>query len=191
MDALTHALEGVASPNANPFSDAHSILAAQLIEQYLPKAVANGQDVEARTQMINASCMAINGYVAALNATPVHNCSHAFGALYHVPHGDGNAVLLPIVMECLPELYVGNAERLANALNMAPNGKTGVDRLAEVIEKIRSLQREIGCATDFSRWNVKEEDMEKIITAVVNDPMAVFYPIPVEKIREITLKAIG
>ena len=54
MDALTHALEGVASPNANPFSDAHSILAAQLIEQYLPKAVANGQDVEARTQMINA-----------------------------------------------------------------------------------------------------------------------------------------
>ncbi len=191
MDALTHALEGIASPSANPFTDAHCTLAAQLIERYLPAAVENGRDVEARTQMLTASCMAIDGYVAALNATPVHNCSHAFGALYHIPHGDANGVFLPIVMEVLPELYIPNAERLARALNLAPNGKTGEALLADVIACVRDLQRRTACHTNLSKWGVKVEDLEQIIAAVATDPLAVFFPIPPEKIQEITLRAIG
>lgn len=191
MDALTHALEGVASPSANPFTDGHCIIAAQLIEQYLPQAVANGQDVQARAQMLTASCMAIDGYVAALSFTPVHNCAHAFGALYHIPHGDANSVFLPIVMEALIDEYVHNAERLAQALNMPASEKTGKDLMLDVIAKIRDLQQQIGCATDLSRWNVKAEDMEQIVIAVASDPVAMFYPIPLEKIQEITLKAIG
>jgi alcohol dehydrogenase class IV len=191
MDALTHALEGVASPNANPFTDAHCMIAGQLIERYLPKAVANGQDVDARTQMLSASCLAIDGYVASLNATPVHNCAHAFGALYHIPHGDANGVFLPIVMEALMDLYIPNAERLAQALNMPASNKTGADLMVDVIAKVRDIQQQVGCATDLSRWNVKAEDMVQIVTAVASDPVAMFYPIPLEKIQEITLKAIG
>jgi len=191
MDALTHALEGIASPSANPFTDAHCILAAQLIEQYLPIAVENGRDIEARTQMLTASCMAIDGYVAALNATPVHNCSHAFGALYHIPHGDANGIFLPIVMEALPELYIPNAERLARALNLPPSDRTGEALLGEVIGRIRDLQRRTGCHTNLSKWQVKAQDLEQIVMAVATDPLAVFFPIPPEKIQEITLKAIG
>jgi alcohol dehydrogenase class IV len=191
MDALTHALEGVASPAANPFTDGHCIIAAQLIEKNLPRAVANGKDVDARSQMLTASCMAIDGYVASLQFTPVHNCAHAFGALYHIPHGDANSVFLPIVMEALIDAYIPNAERLANALNMPPSDRTGVDLVTDVIAKIRELQVEIGCATDLSRWNVKAEDMEQIMVAVASDPVAMFFPIPPEKIQEITLKAIG
>lgn len=191
MDALTHALEGVASPNANPFTDAHCMIAGQLIERYLPKAVANGQDVDARTQMLSASCLAIDGYVASLNATPVHNCAHAFGALYHIPHGDANGVFLPIVMEALMDLYIPNAERLAQTLNMPASDKTGADLMVDVIARVRDIQQQVGCATDLSRWNVKAEDMEQIVTAVASDPVAMFYPIPPEKIQEITLKAIG
>jgi alcohol dehydrogenase class IV len=191
MDALTHALEGVASPNANPFTDAHCMIAAQLIERYLPQAVANGQDVDARTQMLSASCLAIDGYVASLNATPVHNCAHAFGALYHIPHGDANGVFLPIVLEALMDLYIPNAERLAQALNMPARDKTGADLMVDVIAKVRDIQQQVGCATDLSRWNVKAEDMVQIVTAVASDPVAMFYPIPLDKIQEITLKAIG
>jgi alcohol dehydrogenase class IV len=191
MDALTHALEGVASPSANPFTDGHCVIAAQLIEQYLPRAVADGKDLEARTQMLTASCMAIDGYVAALAFTPVHNCAHAFGALYHIPHGDANSIFLPIVMESLMDLYVPNAERLANALNMPTNGKTGADLMVDVIAKLRDFQAQIGCATDLSRWNVTQDDMEKIMVAVASDPVAMFFPIPPEKIQEITVKAIG
>lgn len=191
MDALTHALEGIASPNANPFSDAHCMISAQMIERWLPQAVSNGKDLEARHAMLNASCMAVNGYLAALNATPVHNCSHAFGALYHVPHGDANAVFLPIVMESLPELYLPHAERLAQALNMPPGNRRGAELLADVVAKVRDIQRRVNCATDLSRWNVRANDMERIVMAVASDPMAVFYPIPPAKIEEIALKAIG
>lgn len=191
MDALTHALEGVASPIANPFTDGHCVIGGQLIERYLPQAVADGQNVEARSQMLTASCMAIDGYVASLNASPVHNCAHAFGALYHIPHGDANAVFLPIVFEALAEFYVPNAERLANALNMPASDSSGVERVMEVVAKIRDIQQQTGCATDLSRWNVKVDEMEQIVAAVAGDPIAAFFPIPLEKIQEITLKAIG
>jgi alcohol dehydrogenase class IV len=191
MDAMTHALEGLASPVANLFSDAHCMTSAQAIERYLPRAVANGQDQEARSQMLAAACMAVNGYLASFNATPVHNFAHAFGAMYHIPHGDANAALLPIVMESLVDFYAPNAERLAQALNLPTNGKSGADLLHAVIAKIRELQTQIGCATDFQRWNVNTDDMEQIILAVASDPVAVMYPLAPEKIQEIALKVIG
>lgn len=191
MDALTHALEGLASPVANLFSDAHCMTSAQAIECYLPRAVANGQDQEARSQMLCAACMAVNGYLAAFNATPVHNFAHAFGAMYHIPHGDANAALLPIVMECLTDFYRPNAVRLAQALNMTETGNNDEALLRDVIAKIRDLQAQIGCATDFKRWNVSADDMQQIIQAVASDPVAVLYPLPPEKIREIALKVIA
>jgi alcohol dehydrogenase class IV len=191
MDALTHALEGLASPRANMFSDAHCMTSAQAIERYLPRAVADGQDHEARSQMLSAACMAVNGYLAAFNATPVHNFAHAFGAMYHIPHGDANAALLPIVMESLADFYLPNADRLARALNMPADGNKGEALLQDVISKIRDLQAQIGCATDFKRWNVSAEDMEQIILAVASDPVAVLYPLPQEKIQEIALKVIA
>jgi alcohol dehydrogenase class IV len=191
MDAMTHALEGLASPVANLFSDAHCMTSAQAIEHYLPRAVANGQDQEARSQMLAAACMAVNGYLAAFNATPVHNFAHAFGAMYHIPHGDANGALLPIVMESLVDFYAPNAERLARGLNMPTNGKSGVDLMQDVIARIRDLQQQIGCATNFKRWNVTAQDMEQIVLAVATDPVAVLYPLPPEKIQEIALKVIG
>jgi alcohol dehydrogenase class IV len=191
MDALTHSLEGLASPVANLFSDAHCMISTQAIERFLPRAVANGQDQEARSQMLAAACMAVNGYLAAFNATPVHNFSHAFGAMYHIPHGDANAALLPIVMESLVDFYAPNAERLAQGLNMPSTGRVGVERMHEVIAKIRSLQQQIGCAVDFKRWGVSANDMEQIILAVSSDPVAVLFPLTAEKIQEISLKVIA
>lgn len=191
MDALTHALEAVASPVANNFTDSRSILAAQLIEKNLPEAVANGKNIDARQNMMEASTMAIDAFVMGLDAIPVHNCAHAFGALYHIPHGDANAVLLPIIMEVLPEFYAPNAERLANALNMPTTGGTGEALVLEVVAKLRQFQQQIGCATDFSRWGAKAEDLANIIEAIASDPAAMFYPIPVDRIEQIALKAIG
>lgn len=191
MDALTHALEAVASPTANHFTDAHAFAAAQLIEQNLPLAVEDGQNLEARNNMIQGSTMAINAFLGTLNAIPVHNCAHAFGALFHIPHGDANAVLLPIVMESLPELYLPNAERLARALNMPTGNLQGQALLDAVVERIREFQRQVGCATTFSRWQVTSEQLQQVGQAIAADPAALFYPIPADKIREIALKAIG
>ena len=112
-------------------------------------------------------------------------------AMYHIPHGDANAALLPIVMESLVDFYAPNAERLAQGLNMPSNGKSGLELMYEVIAKIRHLQQQIGCTTDFKRWNVSAQDMEQIIMAVCSDPVAVMYPLGSEKIQEIALKVIG
>jgi alcohol dehydrogenase class IV len=74
---------------------------------------------------------------------------------------------------------------------MPANDRTSADLLNDVIGKVRDIQQQVGCATDLSRWNVNAGDMERIVMAVATDPTAVFFPIPPEKIQEITLKAIG
>ncbi len=191
MDALTHALEAVASPMANHFSDAHAFAASQLIMKNLPLAVSNGSDLAARSAMLQASTMAINAFMAALNALPVHNCAHAFGAMFHIPHGDANAVLLPIVMEELTEFYVPGAARLARAIGVDEAGRDGQELLAAVIAEIRGFQRQINCATDFSKWNVTESSLTSLMAAIAADPAAIFYPIPADKIQNIATKAIG
>ena len=74
---------------------------------------------------------------------------------------------------------------------MPPSDKTGAALLEDVIARIRELQQQIGCATNLERWNVSADRIEEIVMAVATDPIAVFFPIPPEKIAEITLKAIG
>lgn len=191
MDALTHALEAVASPVANHLSDAHAFRAAQLITENLPVVVANGKDVQARSNMLQASSMAINAFCASLNAIPVHNCAHAFGALFHIPHGNANAVLLPVCMEIIPEFYLPNASRLALALNIAVGDKTDRELLDMVITKLRTLQVDIGSDKDFSRWGVAKADANKIVQAVATDPAGLFYAIPHDRILDIIDSVTG
>ena len=74
---------------------------------------------------------------------------------------------------------------------MPASDKTGAELLADVIARLRDFQQQIGCATDLSRWNVTADRLEEIVMAVATDPLAMFFPIPPEKIQEITLKAIG
>lgn len=191
MDALTHALEAVASPLANHLSDAHAFCAARLIKENLPLVVENGNNVQARSDMLQASSMAINAFCASINAIPVHNCAHAFGALYHIPHGAANAALLPVCMEVLPEFYLPNARRLADALRLGTEGKEGEALLADVIACLRHLQEVTGSDKTFARWGVTLDDAESITTAVMADPTALFYPIHPTKIAEIIEKVAG
>jgi alcohol dehydrogenase class IV len=190
IDALTHALEALASPAANHFTDAHAFTAAQLLEENLPVVVENGRDVQARHDVLQASTLAIDAFCNALGAIPVHNCSHAFGALYHIPHGEANSVLLPIVMEALPEYYLPNARRLAKALNLEVKGRENEALLVDVIARIRHLQEQIGCSTTFASYDIASDDLPQIITAVATDPAGVFYPIPQAGIEQIVQRAI-
>jgi alcohol dehydrogenase class IV len=191
MDALTHAVEAITSPMANHFTDANEFLAARLIMEQLPTAVHSGQDVDARSTMLQASTMACNAFSNALNAAPVHNCAHAFGSLYHIPHGDANAALLPIVMEALPGFYLPQAERLASGLGIESGGEDAEVLLARVIERISSLQIEIGCDVDFAKYEISSKDVENIIAAIAADPAALFYAIPRESIEQIVRRASG
>ena len=112
MDALTHAVEGYTATWHNDFCDGLCLVATRLVFDYLPRAVADGQDNEAREKMHNAASIAGLGFgnsVAAL----AHAMGHSLGAVFHLPHGRAVGLFLPYTIE-----FVGQAtsKRFADIL---------------------------------------------------------------------------
>ena len=97
IDALTHALEAVVSIFASPYTDAFCVQAARLIFDNLPRAYADGDDLEARTAMANAAAIAGLAFSNAFVGVN-HALAHAVGARFGIPHGRANAIFLPHVM---------------------------------------------------------------------------------------------
>ena len=106
MDALCHAIESYTSVKANPMSDLVAREAISLIAEYLPVAVADGRNIEARENMLLGSLLAGLG-LANAGVTAVHALSYPLGAIYGIPHGLANAILLPHVVSfnCLGSPY--------------------------------------------------------------------------------------
>lgn len=96
MDALTHAIEALVTPGAYAATKKISVGAIELIKEFLPRAVADGHDLEAREAMVNAIFL---GGMAFNNAGLgyVHAMAHQLGAVYHLPHGVCCVMILPIV----------------------------------------------------------------------------------------------
>jgi alcohol dehydrogenase class IV len=190
FDALTHAIEALASPTATGLTDAYALHAIRLIEKNLPVAVADGANLDARMDLLQASLMGITAFSFALNAIPVHNMAHAYGALFRIPHGLANAVFLPVVMELVPDLYLPKAAQLAQALNVDVKGDSPQTALAKVIGKIRLLQHKVGLPADLKQFNITEEALQLAIPAVMKDPAALSFPMPKELIAAIGQKVV-
>ncbi|MBT2736357.1 iron-containing alcohol dehydrogenase [Bacillus sp. ISL-7] len=190
FDALTHAIEALASPTATGLTDAYALHAIRLIEKNLPVAVVDGSNLDARMDLLQASLMGITAFSFALNAIPVHNMAHAYGALFRIPHGLANAVFLPVVMELVPDLYLPKAAELAQALNVDVKGDTPQTALAKVIGKIKLLQYKVGLPADFKQFNISEEALQMAIPAVMKDPAALSFPMPKELIAAIGQKVV-
>jgi alcohol dehydrogenase class IV len=103
LDALTHAIEGYTSTWRNDFSDGLCLKAAQLIFAYLPRAFADGGDVEAREHLHNAATIAGLGFGNSMTGL-AHAMGHVLGACWHIPHGRAVGLCLPYTIE-----YVANA----------------------------------------------------------------------------------
>jgi alcohol dehydrogenase class IV len=190
FDALTHAIEAFASPTATGLTDAYALHAIRLIEENLPIAVADGGNLDARMDLLQASLMGITAFSFALNAIPVHNLAHAYGAMFRIPHGLANAVFLPVVMELVPSLYLPKAKELAAALNVDAKDDTPETALAKVVDKIRVLQRNVGLPSDFKEYNISEEALQQTIPAVMKDPASLNFPMPKELIAAIGQRVV-
>nr|WP_263327496.1 iron-containing alcohol dehydrogenase [Neobacillus sp. Marseille-Q6967] len=190
FDALTHAIEALASPTATGLTDAYALHAIRLIEKNLPVAVADGGNLNARMDLLQASLMGITAFSFALNAIPVHNMAHAYGAMFRIPHGLANAVFLPVVMEMVPMLYLPKVYELAAALNVEVKDDTAEAALAKVVEKIRLLQHKVGLPADFKDYNISEEALQATVPAVMKDPAALNFPMPKELIAAIGQRVV-
>ena len=146
MDALTHAIEAVLSRGASPLTDKDALWAVEQIVRYLPRAVADGGDEEARSMMAYAEYAAGMAFSNA-GLGMVHAMAHALGGRYNLPHGVCNAVLLPYVLAFHTRCPVcrERLERVAQAMGLEERTPLGV------IAALRALSGQIGIPPSLSR----------------------------------------
>lgn len=183
MDALTHAVEIVANPGSNHFTDASVFAASALINQWLPVVIREPGNLQGRTALMQASTMACLALVNVVGPMPIHNCAHALGALFHIPHGRANGVLLPAVIDVLRDYYRPTAGRLARAFDIPTQGQSADQLLDQVVARLRALQEAIGMPSTFPE--VKREQMEQIVRGISTDPVAMFYRMSPQQIAQI------
>jgi alcohol dehydrogenase class IV len=170
FDALTHAIEAYTSRIANPMSDAQALHAIRLIAANIETAVKNGANVAARSNMQSAATLA-GWAIGSANVGLVHGMSHALGARYGVPHGTGNAILLPHVMRfnaARPEA----ARRLRDvAVALGVDGVTDdASAAAAAADKVAALLAATGHPTKLADVNVPKDDLGPCSEAAILDP---------------------
>lgn len=178
IDALTHCLEAlVATVTNSAVSDALAIEAARLIFDYLPRATANGNDLEARSQTLVASTM---GGIAFSNSGVgiVHALAHATGARFHTHHGITNAVYLPHGMRFniaySSEIYGKVARTLGFSKSLDDN-----EASEALVRAVEHLLEEVGLPRELKAIGVPEmtgADLEEWVNLVVEDPAIIFNP---------------
>ncbi|HWB94267.1 MAG TPA: iron-containing alcohol dehydrogenase [Puia sp.] len=171
LDALTHCLEAYTNLFAQPFIDLYAFEGMRLIAANLIRAVRNGKDEEARSQVAMGSLL--GGFcLGPVNTAAVHALSYPLGSSFHLPHGLSNALLLPYVMEfnlpAAPARYAGVARAL------------GCNTAGEGVEKIRELIRECGLPATLKEVGVPYDALEtmaadamKITRLLKNNPRPV------------------
>lgn len=118
MDALAHNLEAFLAPTFHPMAEGIALEGMRLVKEYLPRAVRNGQDMDARLQMLVASSMGATAFQRGLGA--IHAVSHSVGALYDSHHGLLNAIVMPYVMQMNRPAIEAETARAARYLGL-PN----------------------------------------------------------------------
>ena len=186
MDALTHAIETIVTPGAYPVSDATALAAVKIIFDYLPRAVENGHDIEAREQMVYAVFL---GGIAFSNAGlgNVHAMAHQLGGIYNLPHGVCNAMLLPYVEEenakYVPEKFIS----IANVLGYDVEGKSAQECAAFVVNSMKELAKKVGIPESLGELGVNDIDFDLLSENAMKDICAPGNPVEFTKEQIIEL----
>jgi len=166
MDALTHAVEAYISRNAMKRTDEQAIEATRLIMEHLPKVMADGQNIESRQQMALASYKAGIAFTQA-GVGYVHAISHNFGARYHTPHGLGNAIVLPYVLEYSKTACAGRLADLARVSGMDGDGADDLELAERFIRRVREMNAQFGIPAGLDA--LRDEDVPAIAKAAMSE----------------------
>lgn len=159
MDALTHAIEALVTPGAYAATKKLSVGAIELIKEFLPRAVADGHDLEAREAMVNAIFL---GGMAFNNAGLgyVHAMAHQLGAVYHLPHGVCCAMILPIVERENAKHLPAAFRDVAKGLGLHTEDKSDQECADYAIAEIEKLSATVGIPKKLSELDIKEEEFD-------------------------------
>ena len=168
MDALSHLLEAYCSPVFHPMAEGIARQGMVIVRDYLVRAVANGADLDARTQMQIASTMGATAFQKGLGA--MHALAHPLGAYHNAHHGLLNAILMPYVLQANRSVIEAPLASLARHLEV---GSTYEDVLAWVL----ALRDEVGIPHRLTEAISEAVDVPAISRAAVLDPSAATNPI--------------
>lgn len=166
MDALTHAVEAYISRNATAATDAEALEATRLIMQNLPRAMADGSDLDARQNMALASYKAGVAFTTA-GVGYVHAISHNFGARYHVPHGLANAIVLPYVLDYSKPACTRRLAELAEAGGLRQGSETETELADRFVSHIRALNEQFKIPQKVEK--LRAEDVPAITDAALKE----------------------
>jgi alcohol dehydrogenase len=184
MDALTHCIEAYCAPGFHPMADGIAVEGVRLIADYLPTAVRDGNDIEARSRMLAAASMGAAAFQKGLGA--VHSISHPVGALYDTHHGLTNGVVLPYVLAYNRPAIEERMAYLAVALGL-PGGD--FDALTEWLLSFRAS---LHVANSLGELGVEESRAGELAEKALRDPSTGGNPVPmtVDDFRRVIVSAI-
>lgn len=168
MDALSHNLEAFCSLVYHPMAEGIAVEGIRLIKEYLPSAVTDGSNIEARTQMIVASSMGATAFQRGLGA--MHALAHPLGAIYDAHHGMLNAILMPYVLKANYSAIKDRIPRLARYLDLEPD-------FDAFLNWVLSIREEIGIHHQLSAIIPEDSRLSEIGEMAVVDPSAGTNPI--------------
>jgi len=168
MDALSHNLEAFCSPLYHPMAEGIAIEGIRLIMEYLPTAVVDGSNIEARTQMLVASSMGATAFQRGLGG--MHALAHPLGAIYDAHHGMLNAILMPYVLKANYSEINARIARLARYLDLEAD-------FDAFLNWVLSMRQDIGIHHQLSEIIPEDSRLSEIGEMAVVDPTAATNPI--------------
>jgi alcohol dehydrogenase len=172
MDALSHCLEAYCAPGFHPMGDGIGAEGVRLCKTYLPRAVAKGDDIEARANMMAAAAMGATAFQKGLGA--IHSLSHPVGALYDTHHGLTNAVFIPYVLVANRSAIEERIGRLAAYCGLEPT-------FDAFLQWVLDLRKEIGIPHTIAELGVDGSKADLIAEMAIVDPTAGSNPVAVTK----------
>ena len=185
MDALSHNLEAYCAPFYHPMADGIAMEGIRLVKDYLPRAFANGRDIEARTQMLTASLMGATAFQKGLGG--MHAIAHSLGAVYDAHHGLLNAILMPYILNANRTVIESRIERLGRFLSLEDTSFDGFLRW------VLALRSQLGIPHSLSAIGIDTEQAARIGEMSAADPSAGGNPIAftAERYAEIIVEAVN
>lgn len=169
MDALSHNLEAYCSPFFHPMAAGIALEGMRLVKEYLPQAVADGADLQARQQMLTASCMGATAFQRGLGA--MHALAHPLGALYDAHHGLLNAILMPYVLKANALAVAPRLEALARYLDLPQHGPDAV------LDWVLELRETVGIPHTLAEIGLDDGQAERVGRMASQDPSAGTNPV--------------
>ena len=170
LDALSHGVEAYASNISERYSDTLAKSAIELVFKNLPTAVSEGSNLEVRQAMHDASCMAGMSFNNVWLGI-VHSMSHQIGGTFGIPHGCGNAILMPNVIRYNSK----ETEKYTDLAQMI--GKSTAEEFAQAVSDLRQSVGVVGSLKEYGidqkEWEAK---LDTLTENAMKDPCTLFNP---------------